>query len=109
MRDGASVGYYAGTRTKRARICTPPVCPHAERARATASAAHPSISGPPCGARRVAAAPKANAEDDSTASPICAADARASAKPEKDRVCPLYRGLADDLNHQCLSLGVCPL
>ena len=89
MRNGTVIGYYADTPAKRARICTPPVYPHADRARATASAAHPSISGPPCGARRVEAAPKANAEDDSTASPICTADARASVKPEGDRACPL--------------------
>ena len=108
MRDGASVGYYAGTRTKRARICTPPVCPHADRARATASAAHPSISGPPCGARRAAVTPVPEAMEDSTESPICTDEAKASVKPEGDRACPLYRGLADDLNHQCLSLGVCP-
>ena len=78
MRNGADGGFCAEAYPKLARICTPPVCPHADRARATASAAHPSISGPPCGARRVAAAPKANAEDDSTESPICTADAKAS-------------------------------
>ena len=46
--------------------------------------------------------------EDSTESPICTDEAKASVKPEGDRACPLYRGLADDLNHQCLSLGVWP-